>query len=212
MQITLRRELPADHRAVEELTRAAFWDLYVPGCDEHYLAHILRDAACFLPDLDLVATVDGRLVGNIMYTLARLVDIGGLERQVLSFGPVCVAPEYQGRGIGGALIQKSLDIARGLGYGAVLIYGDPAYYCRFGFQAAEERGILGRGGLHSPALQALELFPGALKGVQGTFLEDDVYDVDPAAAAEFDQGFPPRDKGFRPSQLRYQELLAQAHY
>lgn len=212
MHLTIRPELPADYRAVEELTRNAFWDVHVPGCDEQFLAHLLRDAPCFIPALDLVALADKLIVGNIMYTLAALIDTQGIKHQVISFGPLSVAPEYQSMGIGRALIERSVELARKLDYRAILIYGDPEYYCRFGFTAAEDFGICGRGGMFTPALQVLELIPGTLEGISGTFLEDEAYTLDPEAASQFELGFPKREKGFKPSQLHFQEMLKQAHF
>lgn len=91
----IRNETRADRRAVEELIRRAFYNLYVPGCVEHYLAHVMREHEDFIPELDFVAELDGQIIGNIMYTKARLVDEGGAEKEILTFGPVCIAPEYQ---------------------------------------------------------------------------------------------------------------------
>lgn len=196
---------------MEELTRDAFWNVHVPGCNEHYLVHLLRNSECYIPELDLVAIVDKRLVGNIMYSRARVVDAKGNSHPVLSFGPLSVDPAYQNTGIGRALIERSITMARELGHEAVIIYGDPDYYCRFGFKAAELYGIRGQEELFCPALLVYEIVAGALEGITGAFLEDPVYHLDEAAAAEFELGFPSREKGFRPSQLRFQELLGQSH-
>ena len=93
--IRIRREEEADRQAVEEITRKAFYNLYVPGCFEHYLVHVMRSHQDFLPELDLVVERDGQVIGNIMYTKARLVDEAGEEKEILTFGPVCILPEYQ---------------------------------------------------------------------------------------------------------------------
>ena len=98
--VTVRNETPADYQEVEALVRRAFWNLYVPGCSEHYLAHILRSHPDFVPELDLVLEAAGRVVGSILYTRARLVGKAGREKEILTFGPVCVAPEFQRRGYG----------------------------------------------------------------------------------------------------------------
>ncbi len=209
--IRLRPETPADHREVEELTREAFWNLYVPGCDEHYLAHTLRQAPAFIAELDLVAELGGKIVGNIMYARASIITDAGTEHAVLTFGPVSVLPAYQNQGIGSALIRHTLNLARDLGHRAVLIYGDPDYYRRFGFTAAESNGICGAEGWFSPALQALELAPGALRGISGTFDEGEAYRVNPEAAAKFDLSFPPRAKEETPSQARFREVQSLAH-
>ena len=105
--LKIRKEVPADYQAVEELTRRAFYNLYVPGCVEHYLVHIMREHGDFIPELALVAQLDGEVIGNIMYTKARLVDETGIEKTVLTFGPVCIAPEHQREGYGKALIEES---------------------------------------------------------------------------------------------------------
>jgi predicted N-acetyltransferase YhbS len=211
MQIQIRSESPEDFRKVEELTRDAFWDVHVPGCNEHYLAHLLRGSACFIRELDLVATVDGDIVGNIMYTQAHIRSYDGTLHPVISFGPLSVLPTHQRQGVGKALIEHSSALARDLGYTLILIYGDPVYYSRFGFVAAEDFGICGSEGYYSPALQVYELVSGALKGITGHFIENAVYQMDDAAAALFDKSFPPRAKGFAPSQTRFQELLAMGY-
>ena len=140
LPIELRPEGSADFRAVEELTRNAFWNHHAPGCDEHYLAHILRESSDFVPELDYVAVHDGKVVGNIMYTRAKIVLDRSGEREVLCFGPLAVDPAFQGQGVGGALIERTKTLSRELGYKAILIFGDPEYYSRFGFIPAELPG------------------------------------------------------------------------
>ena len=143
MEIIIRHEQEVDYRNVEELTREAFWNRYVPGCDEHYLVHSMRSMPAFLPDLDFVAEYHGNVIGNIMYTKATIFGDDGRQYPVLTFGPISVLPEYQGRGIGSKLIQHTKAIAKSLGYQAILIYGDPEFYKRVGFVALSERsGIL----------------------------------------------------------------------
>ena len=154
LSIELRPESPADFRAVEELTRNAFWNHHAPGCDEHYLAHILRESSNFVPELDYVAVQDGKVVGSIMYTRARIVLDRGGERGVLCFGPLAVEPAFQGQGVGGALIERTKVLAQELGYGAILIFGDPAYYSRFGFVPAEQYGVGTSWGVYIISLQA----------------------------------------------------------
>ena len=108
----IRNEEPRDHKAVEALTRRAFYNLYVPGCVEHYLARIMREHEDFIPELDFVLEEDGRIIGNIMYTRARLVDEAGREKEILTFGPVCVEPELQRQGYGKALMEYSFARAK----------------------------------------------------------------------------------------------------
>ena len=210
LPIELRPESPADFRAVEELTRNAFWNHHAPGCDEHYLAHILRESSDFVPELDYVAVHDGKVVGNIMYTRAKIVLDRGGEREVLCFGPLAVDPAFQGRGVGGALIERTKTLARELGYKAILIFGDPEYYSRFGFVPAERYGVGTSWGVYIISLQALELQPGALEDCAGYFQESGDYQLDPEASAAFDKGFPPKEKvSGLPSQERFQWIIQQ---
>jgi predicted N-acetyltransferase YhbS len=210
MELCFYPEEPKDYRAVEEITREAFWNLHVPGCDEHLLAHNLRGCAAFVPELDFVAEAGGEIAGNIMYCRAKVAEDNGCERDVLTFGPVSVMPRLQKRGIGAALIRHSLKAAAGMGFTAVLIYGDPGYYCRFGFKPAEVFGIRTSEGRFHPALQALELAPGALCGAAGRFFEGEAYHVDPAELEAFDSTFPPKEKLVTESQRRFAALAGEA--
>ena len=201
---TIRLEREDDYRAVENLTREAFWNHHVPGCNEHYLAHVLRQSDCFLPELDFVAEANGELIGSIMYTKANVFCDNGETFPAVSFGPLSVLPEWQGKGIGSALVRHSLMRAGELGYSAVLIYGDPAFYSRLGFLAAESFGIGSADDYYADALQGLELAVGALRGKSGRFSEDSTYEVDEAAAEAFDKMFPAKEKqeGL-PSQMKF---------
>lgn len=193
--IRIRLEQPADYRAVEALTRDAFWNLHQPGCDEHYLTHILRDDPDFLPELDFVAELDGQIVGNIIFSRARVVGGDGAEFHTILFGPLSVLPEYQRKGVGGALVRHSLEAARQQGHKSVFIYGDPAYYGRFGFVSVRGQGISEADGTLNTALQAVELVPGALDGVGGRLLESgSFYALPPEKVEAFDRLFPPREK------------------
>ena len=207
--LVLRGETPADYRIVEALTREAFWNLHGPGCDEHFLAHILRDADVFIPELDYVAELGGVVVGSILYTKARIMLDRGGELPVITFGPVSVLPEYQRQGIGSALIRHTLALAKELIYNAVLIYGDPAYYSRVGFVPAERFYIAIDQNEYHAALQAFELQPGALGNAAGCFFESDAYHIDSDAAEAFDQAFPPKEKQTgTPSQKRFAQVVA----
>lgn len=208
MNANLRLEQSADYRNVEELTREAFWNHHVPGCNEHYLLHIMRDCGAFIRELDIVAKIDGEIVGNIVYTKAKILGDDGISREVLSFGPVSVLPAFWAKGIGSALIEYTIARAKESGHRAILIYGDPAYYKRFGFIPAETFGIGTPDNMYAEPLQALELWEGALSGCNGRFFEDAVYDVDEDAAAEFDKTFPHKElQDDLPSQERFQYLL-----
>ncbi|MCI9444221.1 MAG: N-acetyltransferase [Oscillospiraceae bacterium] len=210
LPIELRPERPADCRAVEELTRDAFWNHYAPGCDEHYLAHILRKSPDFVPELNYVAVHNGQVVGNIMYTKAKIVLDRGGEQEVLCFGPLASAPSFQGQGVGGRLVEHTRALARELGYAAILILGDPDYYSRFGFVPAERYGIGTSEGMYAASLQAFQLQPGALADCAGYFEESGAFQFSREDAAAFEAGFPPKEKqSGLPSQARFQRIIAQ---
>lgn len=192
MALILRREEPADHRAVEEMTREAFWGMSGPGCDEHLLVHRLRGSASFVPELDVVAELDGVVVGHVVYSRAAVVGADG-EHPVLTFGPLTVHPAHQAAGIGAALMRHTLAEAARLGHRAVVVYGHPDYYPRFGFRPGVEAGITAPGGATFDALMALALVPGGLEGVRGEFHEDPVFRLDPADVAAFDATFPAKE-------------------
>ncbi len=206
--ILLRQETPADYRAVEELTREAFWNHHVPGCDEHYLVHVMRSDAAFVPQLDYVALKDGKIVGNIMYTKCRIACDDGRKKEVLCFGPVSVLPQYQGQGIGSLLIDHTKELARELGYDAILIYGDPDYYRRVQFVPAQTFGIATADNMYADALLALELIPGALQNCAGRFEEASVYTLDAEKSKVFNQTFTskPMLEGL-PTQERFSYLV-----
>ncbi len=194
-EIKIRQETPADYRAIEELTREAFWGaMDHPTCDgEHLLVHKLRKLPAFVEELDFVAEADGKLIGHVIYSLAKVITPGGDEVEVLNFGPLSVLPAYRKKGIGSALMRHSIAEAIRLGYRAIIFYGHPDYYPRFGFRRAERYGITSESGDSFDALMAMELYDGALQGVKGKFVEDSVYQVDPAEMAEFEKGFALRE-------------------
>ena len=175
---TLRLEKKSDWKTVEQITYRAFKDAPPTGDDdenEALLARNLRSRAAFIPELDYVAELDGAIIGNIMYTRSKVVNDDGGEWETLTFGPISVLPKFQRQGVGGALIHKTLEVARELGYRAVLIYGHESYYPRFGFRPASEYGITTADGKNFPAFMALPLYDDALNGVSGRLICDEVY-------------------------------------
>lgn len=192
MNISIRKETPADYRIVEELTREAFWgNMNHPTCDgEHLLVHKLRNLPSFVPELDFVAETEGKIVGHIIYSLAKVITPDDQEVQVLNFGPLSVHPNYKRMGVGSALMHHSIAEAARLGYRAIIFYGHPDYYPRFGFRRASRYGIVSAGGDSWDALMAMELYDGALYGITGRYIADEVYEVDPKEVAEFEIGFP----------------------
>lgn len=195
MNLNIRLETPQDYEAVERLTYQAFQNFRGPArdyCDEHCLVHHMRSVAGFIPELDYVAEWQGQLVGSILYTASHIHTPDGNALQTLTFGPVSMPPEQQGKGIGDALIRFTLDKARTMGHRAVLITGHTAYYPRFGFRPAAEYGITMPDGSSFDAFMALELFPGALSGVSGKCRFDAVYELTKEQVAAFNKarGYP----------------------
>ena len=207
-EFTIRRTASGDYDATEMVTREAFWNVYEPGCDEHYLLHVMRGSDGFIPELDLVAVRDGEVLGNIVCGRSIIETDAGGTVEVLTLGPVSVLPEFQGHGIGGALIDGVKRLASDLGFDAILLYGDPNYYRRFGFVPAETLDIRTANDMYAEPLQVLELRYGALDGKSGRYEENNVYEVDEQAVIEFDKQFHRKEEieGL-PSQQRFQYLL-----
>lgn len=201
--LEIRNETVADRQAVEELTRRAFYNIYAPGCTEHYLVRIMREHEDFIPQLDLVALLDGEIVGNIMYTRARLVDEQGQEKSILTFGPISVAPEHQRRGYGKALIEESFRRAAEMGYDLVVIFGSPANYVARGFQSCKRHNICLEGGRFPAAMLVKELVPGVLDGRRWFYCDSPVMTVDESAARQYDDTLPPMERKWLPSQEEF---------
>lgn len=201
--VVIRREEPADYRRVEEITRKAFWNLYTPGCTEHYLAHILRNHPDFLPELDLVMELDGQVIGSVMYTHNRLTDEDGNEKPILTFGPVSIAPEYQRRGYGKKLLEHSFHIALDMDYDGIVIFGNPSNYVSRGFKSSKKYNVCLEGGIFPSAMMVKELKPGALDGRMWVYNESPAYTFDEQEALRFDEGFEPMEKKYLPCQEEF---------
>ena len=162
--IKIRNEKESDYKAVEEITRKAFYNLYVPGCVEHYLVHTMRGHEDFIPELDFVIELDDQVIGNIMYTKARLVDVAGTEKEILTFGPVSITPEYQRMGYGKMLIEHSFEQAVLLGYDVIVILGSPMNYVGHGFKSCKKLNVSMEDGRYPAAMMVKELAPNRLDG------------------------------------------------
>ena len=179
----------------------------VPGCDEHYLVHRLWNAPCYIPDISLTATVDDKVVGAILYSKAR-IETGNDSIDILTFGPLCVDPNYQKMGIGKKLLSESMSLAEEKGYKAIFICGVIEYYPKFGFKTADTFGITMPDGSNIDAFMGYEIQKDALIGVTGKFYEAEVFDCDihdedyMKAVDEFDKKFPYMEKKELPHQWR----------
>jgi len=200
MDINIRNEIEKDFREVEELTREAFWNLYFPGCNEHYLIHKMRNHEDFVKEMDFVAEYNGKIMGNIMYTKAWLINENGKEEEIISFGPISVLPEYQRKGIGSALINHTKNIALKKGIKAIVILGDPHNYCKHGFKSSKDLNISDINGAYPYGMLALELEEGVLAGHKWKYRYSDVYEINAKDAEEYDRSFVKKEKEYRYSQ------------
>ena len=201
---TIRLEEKKDHREVENLVREAFWNVYRPGCSEHYVIHVLRDDPAFVRELDFVMEKDGRLIGQNMFMKTHINADDGRVIPVLTMGPICITPELKRRGYGKALLDFSLQRAVGLGYGAVLFEGNIGFYGKSGFGFASDFGVRYHDlpeGADSSFFLCKELIPGYLDGITGVYYTPQGYYVDDLNVEEFDRGFPFKEKLKLPTQI-----------
>ena len=201
--IRIRNEEPADHQQVEVINREAFYNLYVPGCNEHYLIHIMRAHEDFLPELDFVLELDGRIIGNIMYTKTRLIDETGTEKHILTFGPVCILPEHQRKGYGKLLIEHSFERARALGYDVVVIFGNPNNYVSRGFKSCKKYNVCLSDETFPTAMMVLELVPNVLDGRKWVYHQSPVFEFSEQDAERYDETLEPMEKKSLPCQEEF---------
>ena len=201
---TFRLERKEDYREVESLIRESFWNVYRPGCLEHYVIHVLRDDPAFVPELDFVMEKDGRLIGQNMFMKTIIEADDGRVIDILTMGPICIAPELKRQGYGKALLDYSLEKATEMGFGAVLFEGNIGFYGNCGFDYASKFGIRYHDlpeGADASFFLCKELIQGYLDGVTGVYQTPQGYYVNVEEAEEFDKGFPPKEKQKLPGQL-----------
>ena len=205
--VIIRRETEGDYRAVEELVRESFWNVYRPGCFEHFVIHRLRDDPAFVRELDLVMEKDGRLIGQNVFMRARIRADDGRDIPIMTMGPICIAPEFKRQGYGKMLLDESLVRAAELGCGALCFEGNIDFYGKSGFTFAGAFGIRYHDlpeGEDASFFLCRELIPGYLNGVTGEYTPPEGYFVaqrEPEAFERFDAQFPPRVKLKLPGQL-----------
>lgn len=195
--IVIRLEKKEEHREVENLVRESFWNVYRPGCLEHFVLHELRNDADFVPQLDLVMLLDGRIIGQNVFVRAAIKSDSGEDLPIMTMGPICIAPEFKRQGYGKILLDYSLERAKEMGCGAVCFEGSIGFYGKSGFTYASEYGIRYHGlpeGADQSFFLCKELSAGYLDGVTGEYSTPAGYFVDEAAAEEFDKQFPPKEK------------------
>jgi predicted N-acetyltransferase YhbS len=181
--ILIREENPEDHHQVEAMTQRAFWNKHHLGCDEHYLVHRIRQHGDYIPELSRIAEVDGTIVGAIFYTKSMVKDEKS-KYEMLTFGPLCVDPAWQGMGIGEALLTETAQLAKEKGHRGIIIFGEPDYYPRLGFKTCDHYGITTKDGKNFDAFMALELSKDSLKNISGKFFESPVFEELPKEKVE----------------------------
>ena len=202
--VIIRLEKKEDERAVENLIRESFWNVYRPGCSEHYVIHVLRNDPAFIKELDFVMEKDGELIGQNMFMKTVINCDDGKDIEVLTMGPICIANEYKRKGYGKILLDYSLEKAKELGFGAVLFEGNIEFYSKCGFDFASKFGIRYHDlpeDADSSFFLCKELKEGYLDKVTGVYQTPQGYYVKDEDVEEFDKQFPPKQKLKLPGQL-----------
>ena len=200
----IRLERKDEHREVENLVREAFWNVYRPGCLEHYVLHCLRNDPAFIPELDFVMERDGKLIGQNVFMRASIAADDGRTIPIMTMGPICIAPECKRQGYGKILLDYTMEKAAELGAGALCFEGNIDFYGKSGFTYASEFGVRYHGlpdGEDASFFLCRELIPGYLNGITGVYATPAGYFVDEEEAEAFDREFPAKQKLKLPGQL-----------
>lgn len=204
----IRLEGEADYRTTENLTRESFWNVYQPGCTEHYVLHCYRSNPDFIPELDFVMEREGIIIGHVMFSKAEIISDDGRSIPILTFGPISIAPDFKRKGYGLTLLKHALEKARAMGFGAVCMEGNIDFYGKAGFVLASSLNIHYHAEPREsdvPYFLALELKPGYLNGVEGTYHTPEGYYVafnNPEEFEEYESTFPYKEKLVLPGQLQ----------
>lgn len=195
--IIIRLEKKEEYREVENLVRESFWNVYRPGCFEHFVLNQLRNNPDFIAELDYVMKLNGKLIGQNIFVKAVIKADDGNDVPIVTMGPICISPEFKKKGYGKVLLDYSLDQAAKMGFGAVCLEGNIEFYGKSGFTYASEFGIRYYGlpeGEDASFFLCKELIPGYLNGVTGEYETPEGYFVDETEADKFDKGFPYKEK------------------
>lgn len=202
--INIRLEKKEEYRVVENLVRESFWNVYRPGCLEHYVLNQLREDPAFIPELDFVMELDGKMIGQNMFMKAVIKSDDGREIPIITMGPICITPELKRKGYGKILLDYSLEKAAAMGFGALCFEGNIDFYGKSGFTYAGEYGIRYHGlpeGEDASFFLCKELIPGYLDGITGEYATPEGYMVDENEAEKYDATFPTKEKLKLPGQL-----------
>ena len=200
----IRLERKEEYREVENLVRESFWNVYRPGCLEHYVLNQLRNDPAFVTELDFVLEQNGQIIGQNMFMRAVIKADDGREIPIMTMGPICIRNDLKRQGFGKILLEYSLERAKELGCGAVCFEGNIQFYGKSGFTFASSFGIRYHGlpeGADASFFLCKELIPGYLDGITGKYAPPQGYFVDETEAEAFDKLFPPKIKQKLPGQL-----------
>ncbi len=203
-KIIIRNETKEDYKKVENLTREAFWNVYRPGCTEHYVLHSYRSDPAFVPELDFVMELNGELIGQVIYVRSEIECAGGRKLPIMTFGPISIAPKYKRQGYGKRLLDYSMEKAREAGAGALAITGNILFYGKSGFVPAKTKGVRYADDHEADYFLIKELTPGFLDGISGTYKDPEGYFVcekNPEDFERFEAEFPKKEKLKLPGQL-----------
>lgn len=198
---TIRLETKADYKTVENLTREAFWNVYRPGCLEHYVLNQFRGKSDFVDELDFVMEKDGEIIGQVIYIRSAIKTDDGKTIPIMTFGPISIAPQFKRQGYGTELLRYSMKKAKEMGAHALAITGNIGFYGKSGFVVAKTKGVRYEDDLDAEYFLIKELDEGFLDNISGTYKDPDGYFVDENEAEEFDKNFPPKEKKKLPGQL-----------
>ena len=200
----IRLERKDDYRVVENLVRESFWNVYRPGCFEHYVLNQLRGNADFIPELDFVMEKDGKIIGQNVFVQAKIKADDGRNIPILTMGPICIANELKRQGYGKILLDYSIEKATELGFGAVCFEGNINFYGKSGFNYASKFGLRYHGlpeNADASFFLGKELILGYLNGITGVYTPPQAYFVEKEKVEKFDKEFPPKEKLKLPGQI-----------
>ncbi|KAL0249006.1 hypothetical protein GEMRC1_004240 [Eukaryota sp. GEM-RC1] len=216
LDCSIRHEEPSDEFVVEQLCREAFWNLHTPGCDEHYLVHVLRDHPDYIPELSFVIENDeGTVIGCIFFTKSSIKHQDGRLMETLTFGPVAIHPSYQRKGIGSKLISHAIKKVseHPNNYRFIIILGFPKNYCRYGFKSCQSYNITDSTGRFPLGQLVLDLNPDLeLPKGPWIFQYSPVYDnLSEEETIKYDKNkFSPKEKMVKPCQVEF-DMCCKAH-
>lgn len=210
MKITIRNEKEEERFLVEKITRDAFWNLYTPGCNEHFLIHKLRNHKDFIPELCFVLERAGEVIGSIFYSHSKVVDLDGTEYKTITFGPVSIRPDFHRQGFGRMLISHSIEQAKLQDYGAIIIGGFPYHYKPYGFVGAKKYNIALEDGNYYTGIMALPLKDNYLDDIKkGVVYFSEALEPGESGLDIFDAKFPQLKKEVKECQGVFEQAVAE---